>query len=561
MATKIWDAAAATPTGTHRIPADVSAAGSPTRYTVQQLADLYISTGVTAQALGNVTGATAISLAAGGIVTATATGNTTFSITNPPTGGSEWVLILTNGGAHTITWFTTTWAGGTAPTLTASGVDVIHFATPDGGTTWYGWHEIDESGYVASTLFDANTILAANSDNTPVAVTIAENDLVGRLAGGNIGGITLADLTADATPATGDFLLGWETGGALRKFDVGNLPSGGSPAGSSGQIQYNDASAFGAANLWRESADIIALRNGTTAQAFRVFDTYTDGSNGAYIELFPGAAGDWMQIRAVTAGTAADNYNIALTPSGTGAISAHVPDSATAGGNARGTYSLDLQRYRDSAGQVASGGNAVTFGISNTASGSTSVVSGGSTNIASGAFSAISGGRSNVASGGDSWVPGGYQATTRGLSATYAYSAGPRAEGGDAQVIGQTGRRTTAATSVIQLSTNGAAPAATTVMVLPNNSGGQFEARVSAYQSTGTGGWKIEGTCYRGANAASTAIQGATTITAFGIVAGIGAPTVDVVADTTLGAIVIQITPANTTSTYWVGKLELIQVA
>lgn len=246
MATKIWDAAAATPTGTHRIPADVSAAGSPTRYTVQQLADLYISTGVTAQALGNVTGATAISLAAGGIVTATATGNTTFSITNPPTAGSEWVLILTNGGAHTITWFTTTWAGGTAPTLTASGVDVIHFATPDGGTTWYGWHEIDESGYVASTLFDANTILAANSDNTPAAVTIAENDLVGRLAGGNIGGITLADLTADATPAAGDFLLGWETGGALRKFDVGDLPGGtATPGGSDTHVQYNDGGAFG----------------------------------------------------------------------------------------------------------------------------------------------------------------------------------------------------------------------------------------------------------------------------------------------------------------------------
>lgn len=171
MATKIWDAAAATPTGTHRIPADTSGAGSPTRYTVQQLADLYISTGVTAQALGNVTGATAISLAAGGLVTATATGNTTFSITNPPTAGSEWVLILTNGGAHTITWFTTTWAGATAPTLTASGVDVIHFATPDGGTTWYGWHETDFAvGTTSGTV--------AAGDHTHSSLQLAESGAV-----------------------------------------------------------------------------------------------------------------------------------------------------------------------------------------------------------------------------------------------------------------------------------------------------------------------------------------------------------------------------------------------
>ena len=178
----IWSAAAATPTAAHRLPADVSAAGVPTYYSVEQLANLYISTGVTANAIGSVTGATAISLAAGGVVTATVTGNTTFSITNPPTAASEWVLILTNGGAHTITWFTTTWAGGTAPTLTASGVDVIHFATPNGGTTWYGWHETDfavgtTAGTVAagddSRLTDDRTASGLRTASTVVAVSSA----------------------------------------------------------------------------------------------------------------------------------------------------------------------------------------------------------------------------------------------------------------------------------------------------------------------------------------------------------------------------------------------------
>jgi hypothetical protein len=81
-------------------------------------------------------------------------------------------------------------------------------------------------GAVALSTYDANTILAANTDNTPAAVTIGENDLVGRLPSGNIAGVTLADLTEEGSPATGDYLLGWESGGAIRKFDIGDLPAG-----------------------------------------------------------------------------------------------------------------------------------------------------------------------------------------------------------------------------------------------------------------------------------------------------------------------------------------------
>jgi len=51
------------------------------------------------------------------------------------------------------------------------------------------------SGHVANSLFDANTILAANTDNTPAAITIAEQRLVGRLTGGNIKALTAAEVT------------------------------------------------------------------------------------------------------------------------------------------------------------------------------------------------------------------------------------------------------------------------------------------------------------------------------------------------------------------------------
>lgn len=92
-------------------------------------------------ALGNATGATTINLTLGNVVTATTTGATTWTFSSPaPTGNLEgFVLILTNGGSQTQTWATgTKWPAGTAPTLTAAGIDILVFETPDAGTTWYG---------------------------------------------------------------------------------------------------------------------------------------------------------------------------------------------------------------------------------------------------------------------------------------------------------------------------------------------------------------------------------------------------------------------------------------
>lgn len=51
------------------------------------------------------------------------------------------------------------------------------------------------SGYIANTLFDANTILAANSDNNPVVVTVAEDRILGRKTGGNITALTGAEVS------------------------------------------------------------------------------------------------------------------------------------------------------------------------------------------------------------------------------------------------------------------------------------------------------------------------------------------------------------------------------
>ena len=83
---------------------------------------------------------TAIDLSYGNVFTKTISADTTFTITNVPSSKvATFILILTNGGSKVVTWpASVKWPGGEAPELTASGVDVLTFITPNGGTTWYG---------------------------------------------------------------------------------------------------------------------------------------------------------------------------------------------------------------------------------------------------------------------------------------------------------------------------------------------------------------------------------------------------------------------------------------
>jgi hypothetical protein len=83
---------------------------------------------------------TAIDLSVGNVFTKTVSANTTFTITGVPQEKSTMFnLVLTNGGAYTVTWpASVKWTAGEPPTLTESGIDVLTFLTIDGGTTWYG---------------------------------------------------------------------------------------------------------------------------------------------------------------------------------------------------------------------------------------------------------------------------------------------------------------------------------------------------------------------------------------------------------------------------------------
>jgi len=142
-------------TGTVAIGDDTAITGTFTASGIQTLAAAIagadnqigrvnlIDYGIVTNAIGSTGGGTQdIDVTSGNSVSATVdTSANTFTFSNP-TASDEFCgfsLVLTNGGSQTVNWpASVDWAGGTAPTLTTSGVDILVFFTIDGGTIWHG---------------------------------------------------------------------------------------------------------------------------------------------------------------------------------------------------------------------------------------------------------------------------------------------------------------------------------------------------------------------------------------------------------------------------------------
>jgi hypothetical protein len=99
----------------------------------------------TINAHGNTGTAATLALSSGNVITATLTGNCTFtfSTTGLPSGSYSFTLILTNDGTagRTITWpASVKWPNASVPTrtTTANRTDVYTFFTTNGGTNWFG---------------------------------------------------------------------------------------------------------------------------------------------------------------------------------------------------------------------------------------------------------------------------------------------------------------------------------------------------------------------------------------------------------------------------------------
>jgi hypothetical protein len=102
--------------------------------------DIVMGTGAVIQERQAAVAASAIDVSSAAVFTRTISGATTFTVSNVPAAGvvSSFILELTNASTNVTWWANIRWAGGTAPTLSTTGVDVLGFYTADGGTNWRG---------------------------------------------------------------------------------------------------------------------------------------------------------------------------------------------------------------------------------------------------------------------------------------------------------------------------------------------------------------------------------------------------------------------------------------
>lgn len=130
------------------------------------------------------------------------------------------------------------------------------------------------------------------------------------------------------------------------------------------------------------------------------------------------------------------NIDAVLSPKGTGGVAAHIANSATSGGNKRGTNSVDWQSSRSNANQVASGTNAtIGGGANNRAEGNSPVISGGSGNIVTGNLGSILGGNNNTVSGAWGAIIGGFSNSVGGSAGVVSGGGSNSASSGDYNTV------------------------------------------------------------------------------------------------------------------------------
>ncbi len=188
---------------------------------------------------------------------------------------------------------------------------------------------------------------------------------------------------------------------------------------ATGDIYYRDA-----------SGNLVRLGVGTNGYVLTLaagLPSWAAGGGGGGLTNFTESLNSSTPNGTVTvarliATNAATNVDVALSPKGTGALLAQIPDNSSTGGNKRGLQAVDWQLLRTTNTMVANGAQAVIGGgQNNTSSGTGSTVAGGDTNAASGNLSFIGGGSSNTASTTNATIGGG---TGNNAGGSYGFVGG-----------------------------------------------------------------------------------------------------------------------------------------
>lgn len=443
----------------------------------------------------------------------------------------------------------------------------------------------------------ADTVINQNLD------AVSPAGLYGRRAAGTSGltwayfggigfGNAIVDGTVTLTASSTNYVVANKSTGAVSV--------------STSNTNWNDST-----NYFRLYLIVTGASTVTTATDYReVFQNAAGGGGGLtnFTESLNTASPN-SSINAtrllVTTGSADNDF--VLQAKGAGSLLAQLPDSATSGGNKRGTRAVDWQMNRSAAASVASGQYSVIGGgFNNTASAQGATVAGGENNAATVADATVAGGASNAATSNYAFVGGGFSNTasgqysvsmgrnnvanttnatalggenntasgahsvvfgmnctssgqfsmasgqyaiTRSLIGARAYAADRNSATGDAQGLRMVLRGTTTDATPKVLTANNAAAGSTNMLILANSQAASVTGKVTVRDSSGnTAGWTFSCLIKRGANAASTSIVGTATVTSLGADVGASSWILGVSADTTNGGLAVTFTGAAATN-------------
>ena len=174
----------------------------------------------------------------------------------------------------------------------------------------------------------------------------------------------------------------------------------------------------------------------------------------------------------LTATGAEANIDLVLQAKGYGAVTFTMPDGTATGGNKRGQYAVDLQRYRGAATSVASADYSVAVGQDNRASSSAGVAVGYS-NVSSGSAAVAIGNTCNVSG---TWSVGVGRGNTVAGGQSVAFGENNNVAAGSCGAFGRTNTvAASAASNSFCFGYNNNAPvSAQSIMVGEQNSGGGF---------------------------------------------------------------------------------------
>ena len=261
----------------------------------------------------------------------------------------EGTIITPDGDISTATWYLVRCAGvadgAVVTTATASGAFQCN-------VTGYGFVRARVSAWTAGAVTvqgHATTGVFARSLGAGVGVTIGTLNTIPKFGAADLADSLLSDDGTDVTLASGQLLLpdglvgtpalsftndpdsGIFNHGTANRFVV--ALGGSSQVGFGvGFLGLRNSSYYGLSastdpggtqdvRVFRDAAGILAQRNSTNAQTFRVYETWTDASNYEGLALDAGVTtADTVTLSAITAGAGTDNIDIVLTPAGTGGV-------------------------------------------------------------------------------------------------------------------------------------------------------------------------------------------------------------------------------------------------